>query len=729
MSLIVQRAWRPTTTRPHRVATQRRFKMFERRVDKNNNVYYTLSKRRPVQDPNVAPSSQKFFEMPNLLLDLDAEGTRNVRTFDDKDEEQQVAIWRVNPKREQVKLKLADLESQLIESRKRAQDVAASPANIWRLSSHDLLAAALYGPPRSDSGAVTETPCPDTLEGSHLVDALRRENGIPGHVSASDALLLEWMLSRRYSTDSTKSKNNEPLLNAFGLVESLQSQTSIVGIRRLLRNNLWSFTSIKAYFGPSKKEHGAAADVASEIRRRCIDILGLGKIQKNQALNCLALVGGLLEKTSKGGMEPDQRLLGLALRVSPWSGSLVVLSEWIRHIHTTISWEECSEIVEDAAACIQSCSMLLVTQPETIADRQLLLQLLTGLDEYEKISAESLRSIILSCLRGKGSKSVASQVCGAYAKLLGELGAVRTLLKESESKDGALREACIAVLKGTLKYSETLKTQGVKMLSMEEMCPADTPRAAEAADDSNGPPSPESQYTAYNTKSETVIAVEEFFMASTESIRSPEEGIERQIELDEGLKVKDERQDESFTSQSSAGLEDKQNVSFKREATESSDAQVSFESRSSDTQYQQQWRRSAAPSPGSSVAAAAAAAATAVRDYKLIDDLDVLDILDNYPLITTVWATTVPCRCGTYEFVGLCGHVARTEEYKCRETVAQDSGEVVFCNLPVPRHIADAYVLNRACPSCLKLEDADLRFPAPVRKKSYPGPHAGVFEP
>ncbi|OAA78131.1 hypothetical protein LEL_04954 [Akanthomyces lecanii RCEF 1005] len=468
MNLIVRRAWRPTSTRPHRVATQQRFKTFQRRVDKNNDVYYTIAKRRPVQDPNAPPRSVQFFEMPNLLLDLDAEGTRNVRTFDDKDEELQVARWRINPKREEVKLKLNDLESKLIESRKRVQDITSNPSNIWRLSSHDLLSAALHGPPSNDSAAPTGTPCPDTLEGSHLIDALRRENGIPSHGGTSDVLLLEWMLLRRNSTDRAKSKQDISLLDSFQLVKALQSQSSIVGIRRLLRHNLWSFASMKASFGPSNRKDGAAADVAYAIRGRCIEILGSEKAHQSQFINCLALVGGLLERLAKDRIDPDHRLQGLALRASPQSGSYVVLSEWIRRIHASSSWGESPEIVEDAAACMQSCSKLLAARPETTANRQLLLQLVTGLDEHEQLAAESLRSIVLNSVQEQGSSVVAKQACDAYAKLLGDLGAVRTLLKESEIGDGALRQACIGVLKGTPKYSQTLKTQGVKTLSIEE---------------------------------------------------------------------------------------------------------------------------------------------------------------------------------------------------------------------------------------------------------------------
>lgn len=466
MSLIAQRAWRPTSTRPHRVATQRRFKTFERRVDKNEDVYYTIAKRRPVQDPDVAPSSEQFFEMPNLLLDLDAEGTRSVRTFDDKDEELQLARWRINPKREEVKLTLDILEAKLIELRKRSRDVAANSLNIWKLTSHDILSAALHGPLNSDSAVSTEHQCPDNLEGSHLIDVLRRENGIPSHVNVSSTLLLEWMLLRRYSTDKAKGNMNEATLSSTELVEALQAQSSIIGIRRLLRQNLWTFASFKAHFNPTNREADTAADVAGKVRKRCIELLD--SENAHQFTNCLALVGSLLERLSKDGMEPDHRLQGLALRAASRSGSLVVLSEWIRRIHASSGWEKSLDVVQDATACLRNCSKLLATQPETAISRQLLFQLLTGLNEHEQLAPESLRSIALRSMGQKASNTAVKQACEAFAELLGELGAVRTLLKESETASEALREACTDVLKGTPKYSETLKTQGVRALSIEE---------------------------------------------------------------------------------------------------------------------------------------------------------------------------------------------------------------------------------------------------------------------
>ncbi|KAJ3492543.1 hypothetical protein NLG97_g5319 [Lecanicillium saksenae] len=467
MSQIVQRAWRPTSTRPHRVAIQRRFKTFERRVDKNNDVYYTIAKRRPVQDPDATPESQQFFEMPNLLLDLDAEGTRNVRTYEDKDEELQKAKWRVNPKREEVKVKLNDLEGQLIELRKRAKDITASPANIWRLTSHDLLSAALHGQPENESTLSAEIPCLDTLEGSHLVNALRHENGIPSHVSASDVLLLEWMLLRRHNTGSAKSAKNEAPLNAMEMVEALQSQSSITGIRRLLLHNLRSWAALKASFGlPNRGD--PAIDVAGALRRRCIELLGSEKAHGKQFLSCLALVGNLVDRVAKAELKPDHRLEGLALRTVAHSGSLVALSEWTHRICSRESWESGPEIAEDAAACMQAYTQALATQPETAANRQLLLQIVTGLDEHEKLAPESLRSIALTSTQGDGSSDIASPACDAYAMLLGELGAVRTLLKESESANKVLKESCTKVLKSTPKYIETLKTQGVTSLAIEE---------------------------------------------------------------------------------------------------------------------------------------------------------------------------------------------------------------------------------------------------------------------
>lgn len=470
MSQIVQRALRPTSTRPHRVVTQRRFKTFERKVDKNNEVYYTIAKRRLVQDPEAAPRSQQFFEMPNLLLDLDAEGIHNVRVFEEKDEELLQSKWRINHKREEVKLKLNDIEGKLIESRRKARDIIANPSSIWRLTSHDILSAALHGPPTKESSAVVESSCLDSMEGSHLIEALRLENGIPSHATTSDVLLLEWMLLRRHNTDSTKTTNNEGPISSSALVEAVKSQSSIVGIRRTLLHALRSRASLKEHFGPFSDRNSVATDVAGQIRSSCIAILKPENTQAGQFLSCLALLGSLLEKLSKAGIEPDHRLHGLAIRVASQSSSLVSLSEWIHRIHATGSWEESHEIAEDAAACLEGCSKQLSSRSESVANRQLLLQLLTGLNEHEKLSPESLRYMALTYFEKQANipAVLSSGLSEGYAALLGELGAVRTLLKESESSTAIIKNACTSVLKNTPKYSQTLKTQGVKSLSIEQ---------------------------------------------------------------------------------------------------------------------------------------------------------------------------------------------------------------------------------------------------------------------
>lgn len=470
MSQIAQRAWRPAGTRHSCVATQRRFKTFERRVDKNNDIYYTVSKNRSVKDTDASAAGQQFFEMPNLLLDLDAEGTHNVRAFEDKDEELQEVKWRVNPKHEDVKLKLNDLEAALKESRRKVHEITSNTSNIWRLTSHDLVSAALHGPPSAELALTSDDACPDTLEGSHLVNALRRENGIPSHVSASDVLLLEWMLLRRYNTDRFKSTQESDVPDSISLVEAIQSQTSITGVRRLLLHKLRSRASLHAYFGAAGRIEPGSADVAGKVREVCVQILESAGVSTTQNLSCLAFLGSLLDRVTKIGMEPDRRLEALALRAASRSDSLVALSEWIHRVYTSGPWGKGPEVAEDAAACMRNCAENVADGSTTATQRQILLQLLTGLNEKETLSAESLRSIALDNLKELGDRdpTTAAELSKAYASMLGELGAVRTLLKEVESSSSAVQMACMAVLKSTPKYSETLKTQGVKELSLEE---------------------------------------------------------------------------------------------------------------------------------------------------------------------------------------------------------------------------------------------------------------------
>lgn len=212
------RASRSVTIPTH----QRRSKTFERRVDKNNEVYYTLIKQA---DRGIKKNPKKddvaygeFFDMPNLLLDLDADGRDEVRSFDETvDEEAMIAKWVQDPKRKAVKDTLKKLEEQVQVSRLKAEAILNDRTNIWRITWSDILSASLHGAPKNDT----------TLQ------MLRKENGIPVHTVDDNALFLKWLLLRRQNLVShIKQFETGPLAHRK-FCKAMESQTTLTGVRRL----------------------------------------------------------------------------------------------------------------------------------------------------------------------------------------------------------------------------------------------------------------------------------------------------------------------------------------------------------------------------------------------------------------------------------------------------------------------------------------------------------------
>lgn len=202
-----------------------RTKTFERRVDKNNDVYYVPLKQseRSLGDrnPKTQPTDHaEFFDMPTLLLDLDAEGRDEVRSFDETvDEEAMKAKWAESPKRTAIKATLKDLEAQLQESRLRAEEILTDPTNIWRITWSDITSAALHGAPKG--------------EGKEMLETLRNANGIPPHVRGDDKLFLKWLLLRRKNLDKHLQQHQGNTIQLKKFTKAMDKQTSLTGIRRL----------------------------------------------------------------------------------------------------------------------------------------------------------------------------------------------------------------------------------------------------------------------------------------------------------------------------------------------------------------------------------------------------------------------------------------------------------------------------------------------------------------
>ncbi|PNP47562.1 hypothetical protein TGAMA5MH_01384 [Trichoderma gamsii] len=422
----------------HRFAAhnQRRSKTFVRRIDKNNEVYYTIRNKRPPKSPDSIPVRDDFFEMPDLLLDLDAEDSRFVRPVDESDDLRLERKWDVNPKRLAVQDQLKELQAQIAESRRKADDILSNPANIWRLSPHDILSAALRGTPAvvDEVRSSTMTPEPSRSlkelasgQDSKLIETLCRENGIPSHALQDDRVLMEWMWLRYKNLQRSMENRSEEPLSPAQLSDALKEQTSILGIRRLVFHCLKSTEVAKTYFLRQKGANNGP-NVSYEIRNACLRVLAQHPEKGATHLEVLGFLGNLAARLY-GHHGPA--LTGLALRLSAEAGVVGAISEWLRRGFADHTWERYRASSDDVAESLKTFTQQLSSGLYAVHDRQLLFQLLTGI-EHDSLSNDSFRALPLSYLgeQSKVSTDEAYDMYESYIMLLGHLGAARTLWKE-----------------------------------------------------------------------------------------------------------------------------------------------------------------------------------------------------------------------------------------------------------------------------------------------------------
>lgn len=374
--------------------------------------------------------------MPDLLLDLDAEDSRFVRPVDEADDLRLERKWDVNTKRLAVQDQLKVLQAQISESRRKADDILSNPTNIWRLSPHDILSAALRSTPAVVGEIHPPTMTPETSRGSkelalgqdsRLIEILCRENGIPSHALQDNRVLLEWMWLRYKNLKRSMENRSEEPLSPAQLSDALKDQTSIIGIRRLVFHSLGSVEVSKTYF-PRQKGANNGPNVSNEIRNACLRILAQQSEKATTHLEILSFIGNLAARVS-GNTGPA--LTGLALRLSAEAGVVGAISEWLRRGFVDKAWERHRASSTDVAETFKTLIQQLSSGLYSTHDRQLLFQLLTGI-EHDSLSNDSFRSLPLYYLseQSKVSTDEAYNMYESYIMLLGHLGAVRTLWKE-----------------------------------------------------------------------------------------------------------------------------------------------------------------------------------------------------------------------------------------------------------------------------------------------------------
>lgn len=427
-------------------AHQKRYKAFVRKTDDDGGVYYVHTNRKQRGYSPRVPEVSELFQMPNLLLDLDAEDARNIRSCDEEDLKRMGMRWGPHEKREAVKARVLELESQIHLARHKMFNISSHPTHIWHITPHDILSAAIRGAPadtrpselpgRSVQGSQSwDEVNPDTA--SATTRALAVNNAIPSHAMDNDALLLHWLLIRQEQGGNSSHYRTLRPPSPGDFVKALKQQPSIAGIRRLV------FRSLDAGFDPSSiraglhSENGDGLEAFSLlVRSACLRALDQSESRSTACVEALTFVGNLSQRLGRFEAEIEPALNGLALKLSAENGVTEAMSDYFYTGFSLDHWTQSALAADDVASALgHYLSLLEAEQTKSLRaspERQLLLQMLTGLDEDNVLSPVSVRSIALSVSESPEAAYIdpGYLIYTRYIAILGHLGAIRTLWRE-----------------------------------------------------------------------------------------------------------------------------------------------------------------------------------------------------------------------------------------------------------------------------------------------------------
>lgn len=434
---------------------QKRCKAFARKVDRRGNIYYVPVKEQSLQSSASPSQQQDFYEMPNIVLELDAYGASNVRPYNDADEQRMKARWSRLSKRSAVEARVHRIEDQIVESRRRMDGILSQPTNVWRITPHDLLSAALRG--ASSLSGQKRGHHETGLHGSNdLLETICRENGIPPSAAGEDDRLLRWMMTRRRCLERSMQHRPEATPSPAQVAAGLKDQKSITGIRRLVFQSFAADTNREG----SGPEDGTILFLVPQIRESCERILRQSSSGDVDAVReALTLVANLYRRlwnpNHEGGAALSQ-LCSFALRLSAAAGCLEAVLQWLLRGFEAGIWSGQAETANDVLASLHLLRK--ADDAQLILDHRHLFRLLVGIDEGDSFSPNSFRALVM--LYSSDSSTVSAQQAWEayqdYILLLGNMGAARMLWKEwrlsvpgieerIRGRDGAAGEGVVAL--------------------------------------------------------------------------------------------------------------------------------------------------------------------------------------------------------------------------------------------------------------------------------------------
>ena len=289
---------------------------------RHKNAYRVWPRLKQVPKGIRSPMRNSFptFEASSLLLDLDAEGNKNVRPFNQRDDGKVKHRRRVVMRRFSMRPLLARI-AKFERIYKKQQDTFTTtknqPFSPWRLNSLDLLSVALHGlPPNSDVDSLNDPlVSADSLALDYLPWILNR-NGIPSSVRDSVPKTLSYMRRRQDVLENPKTQSPPDGKDFFA---SIRRCRNLYELERVVAPHLLSAPGVKL-----------VAENSIRIAIKCRRLHRAGAVRPDAALNFL---NDLSINFSSHGLAPLTVFEMVALNFALECGNLALVQRYINACH------------------------------------------------------------------------------------------------------------------------------------------------------------------------------------------------------------------------------------------------------------------------------------------------------------------------------------------------------------------------------------------------------------
>lgn len=357
------------------------------------------------------------FDLPDVVLDLDAENSPHVRPFNEKDARQQIAKWGHNPILPEVEQRVDQLEKDIVKDKHRMNNILAARYHPHKISDVDVLSVALLGGNATASSQVDGEAADQGIQRHSDMLKGRNQalysNGIPQRILAGDAnTIVHFMLHRQRQASASHetasaSVNAEPSDTLQGAIQ--QCKTLYV-LERLCSHSLSS-------------GHEAINPTSMDCIARWLTDSKRQKPSDSYNQNALKFVNNLTMRQLSGntGLSPSLSRVGLAL-----AAKLSLLPAIIQYLHICLSQGFIGVSAEDKPATLGAIGEGIIQALErgdgsARGTRPELFTLLTG----RPLAGSTVQPSLFGSSLNSSEDDPETHL--VYVQLLGQLGAYRLL--------------------------------------------------------------------------------------------------------------------------------------------------------------------------------------------------------------------------------------------------------------------------------------------------------------